>query len=352
MGAYHGVEQADAPRYRWCDKLRRRTQQPRPEEEGPCRGKRKPEALEQPQREQRIHDQPAGKCIYRKQRGKSEHDGTRRSQRRWRRDPLRRRLLRQPRIQQPDQGADAAIGDEHTAQRRQAVDASARQQIRHRGRECTDRRAKRPRQTVVRKHPDPPLALGRQRQARMLQRQEYADIAPARIQRADEGHQQQRPEVRQAGEAQASRRHQQGRGQQQEARRGMMSPGTERQRRQRRTEQGRRAQQSDMPEIVAQRQQVGRQQHRNVTVDESAQAAGKQQPANVLQWNRISHRTSGLPLTGSMLADAGNAMRKTLPWPGALLTSMRPPWASTAQRAIANPRPKPPASRLRAGSIR
>ena len=40
----------------------------------------------------------------------------------------------------------------------------------------------------------------------------------------------------------------------------------------------------------------------------------------------------------------GNTMRKILPFPSSLSTSMRPPFASTAQRAIERPSPSPPVS--------
>ncbi len=48
-------------------------------------GERKIETLEQPEREQRIHQQAAGEGVERKQRGEADDDGARRSQRgRWR----------------------------------------------------------------------------------------------------------------------------------------------------------------------------------------------------------------------------------------------------------------------------
>ena len=63
------------------------------------------------------------------------------------------------------------------------------------------------------------VALRRLGQARMLQRQEHADVARTRIERADEGDEQQRPERRQAGEAEAGGDHQQRRAEQQAVRR-------------------------------------------------------------------------------------------------------------------------------------
>ena len=45
-------------------------------------------------------------------------------------------------------------------------------------------------------------------------------------------------------------------------------------------------------------------------------------------------------------------MRQVLPWPSSLSSSMRPPWTSTAQRAMQSPRPAPPRSRAPSRSVR
>src|SRR6476619_3499703 len=47
---------------------------------------------------------------------------------------------------------------------------------------------------------------------------------------------------------------------------------------------------------------------------------------------------------------AGRSNVNALPWPGSLFATIRPPWASTMDRAIATPIPVPPSSRDRAGS--
>ena len=48
----------------------------------------------------------------------------------------------------------------------------------------------------------------------------------------------------------------------------------------------------------------------------------------------------------------GRVKKKVEPWPSALSTRMRPPWASTMCLAMARPRPVPPDSRERALSTR
>ena len=48
----------------------------------------------------------------------------------------------------------------------------------------------------------------------------------------------------------------------------------------------------------------------------------------------------------------GNKTRKTLPHPSSLSTSIRPPFASTADRAMARPSPIPPALLDRPASTR
>jgi hypothetical protein len=43
---------------------------------------------------------------------------------------------------------------------------------------------------------------------------------------------------------------------------------------------------------------------------------------------------------------------QVVPWPGALCTSIVPPWASIRARAMARPSPEPPLARSRAASAR
>src|SRR5947208_4199199 len=59
-----------------------------------------------------------------------------------------------------------------------------------------------------------------------------------------------------------------------------------------------------------------------------------------------------LSLAATAASTAGRSNVNALPLPGSLLATIRPPWASTMDRAIARPMPVPPSSRDRAGSTR
>ena len=114
----------------------------------------------------------------------------------------------------------------------------------------------------------------------MLERQEHADIARAGIDRAEEGDDQQRPERGDARETQPGRDHQQRGAEQQRVLRPAMTDGADRQRRERGTREGCRAEQSDVELPEAEREQVGGQQHRDVAVRERAQRAPDEQRKN------------------------------------------------------------------------
>ena len=58
MREHHRVDEADAARERRGGELRHRAQQPGPEEERARRGERQVEALEEPQREERLMMKP------------------------------------------------------------------------------------------------------------------------------------------------------------------------------------------------------------------------------------------------------------------------------------------------------
>ena len=113
----------------------------------------------------------------------------------------------------------------------------------------------------------------------MLERQEHAHVARARVERADERHEQQGPEVREAGEPHAGGEHQQGRTEQQLALAEAMTPGADRERRNRRSEQRRGAQYADGPDVESEREQIRRQQDRDVAIDERTQRTTRHQRA-------------------------------------------------------------------------
>jgi hypothetical protein len=68
MGEHHRVDQADAPGQPRRDRIGKRAERRGPEEKQAGRRQRQVEALEQPEREQRLHDKAAGKGIQEKQR--------------------------------------------------------------------------------------------------------------------------------------------------------------------------------------------------------------------------------------------------------------------------------------------
>ena len=67
---------------------------------------------------------------------------------------------------------------------------------------------------------------------------------------------------------------------------------------------------------------------------------------------RVPPRTSSRCGPRQHSSVAGSTTRKVEPEPGALSRSMRPPWASALHRAIARPRPTPPAACARPASTR
>ncbi|GAB4435872.1 MAG: hypothetical protein OHK0026_00560 [Rhodocyclaceae bacterium] len=110
----------------------------------------------------------------------------------------------------------------------------------------------------------------------MFQRQEYADIARAGIERSGEGHEQERPELRQSGEREPRRGHQQGCGEQQPALRKPMPPCAHRQRGQRRSEQGGGGHQAHFPPARAESEQMGGQEDGDIAVAERAQRPARE----------------------------------------------------------------------------
>ncbi len=150
----------------------------------------------------------------------------------------------------------------------------------HRGAECAN-------EGIAGKEGGARIALRGFGQARMFQRQEDTDIAGAWVHRADEGNEQERPEVRETGEQQAGAAHQPGGGEQQLALRITAPPLAHRQRHQRRAEQRRRADQPDVPHAQTERQQVDGQQNGDIAVGEGPQRATDQEPP------RLGGDTSG-----------------------------------------------------------
>ena len=114
----------------------------------------------------------------------------------------------------------------------------------------------------------------------MLEREEHAHVAGARVDRAEEGDDEQRPERRDAGEADPGCGHQQRRAEQQDAGRPAVTDGTHGQCRHGRTGERGRAEEADVELAEAERKQVGGQQHGDVAVGKGAQAASDEERQN------------------------------------------------------------------------
>ena len=83
MREHHRVDEADAPGEPGRDRKRKGAEQARPEEVQARRRQRQIEALEQPQRQQRLHDEAAGKGVDAEQRREPVDDTAGRPERRF-----------------------------------------------------------------------------------------------------------------------------------------------------------------------------------------------------------------------------------------------------------------------------
>ncbi|MNN18326.1 hypothetical protein D3C81_1315330 [compost metagenome] len=145
-----------------------------------------------------------------------------------------------------------------------------RSQCSHCGGECTD-------QPVAGEQRRPDVGRCRFRQPCVFQRQKDTDVAGARVQRADEGDHQKRPQRGEACKAQASRKHEYGRQHQQATLWVAVPDDADDDRGQGGADQGCAADEPDCHRIEPERQQVGRQQHGNIAIADATQrAAGKQ----------------------------------------------------------------------------
>jgi hypothetical protein len=114
---------------------------------------------------------------------------------------------------------------------------------------------------------------------RMLERQKDAHVARGRIERADEGDDEQWPEVVESSETEAGQDHEQGSGDQQRARVAPDGGEPDSQGQQSRAEQRGRGQHAHTDGIEAEQQQIGRQDNADEPVARGPQpAGGKEQP--------------------------------------------------------------------------
>ena len=124
---------------------------------------------------------------------------------------------------------------------------------------------------------------------RLLDRQKHADVPGGRVQGADEGHHEQRPERRQAGEADSRRRHQGRSGEQHALAPEAMTPETDHEGQQRRADERGGDRRADAQRREAEVGEVTGEHHAHHSVGESSQAASGDQPARVV-WRRDRHR--------------------------------------------------------------
>ena len=118
------------------------------------------------------------------------------------------------------------------------------------------------------------------REHRVVERHEDAGVAAARVERADERDEEQRPERRQPREAQSRRGHQHGCREEQAPDGEAVSPAADGERGQRRAEERRRAEEADLELGHAERQQIRRQHDGDEAVGEGAQRAGGEDEAD------------------------------------------------------------------------
>ena len=147
-------------------------------------------------------------------------------------------------------------------------------------RQRPDRGTERAYQTVTGEDRGPVTIRRQMRDQRMFERQEDADIAAGRIDRADESHQKQRPEGVQPSEAKPRRRHQKSRRKQPLAQPDTVTGIAQRQRQQCRAQQGGRGDQADFQRAIAQPPEMHGKQKRHEPVGDRPQPAPDQNPCD------------------------------------------------------------------------
>ena len=235
------------------------------------------ESFEQPQRQQRLDHEAAGKSIEAEQRGQLVDDMARRPERGS--GPL---LRTRPAswnasVDEAAEQSKARIQYKHDPERGELAEAKRRHQLRESRREGASRSRQRPDQAVAGKNPCAIGIVGFVRQHRMLQRHEHADAPCRRIGRARKRHDEEDGVIVDGGERHAGGRHQSGGGQQQPAVvvSGAKKTGCNRQ--QCGAEQRRCRHDSHLKRPQSKTQQIDRQQYGNEAIAEIAQRPRPQQ---------------------------------------------------------------------------
>ena len=174
-------------------------------------------------------------------------------------------------VGEPSEKAEEGVEAEHDLDRRDRANAERRQPLRRGGGKRADRPGERADEAVARERPGAPRRLDRPRQHRVLERDEHAGAAAGRIDRADEGDDQEDGIVVGGCVGEPARDHQRGGREQQPAHVVSGAEEPDAQGQQRRAEQGQRRDHADVERRQAERGEIDRQQDRDEAVAEVPQ---------------------------------------------------------------------------------
>src|SRR6185295_14371068 len=176
--------------------------------------------------------------------------------------------VRQSEKEQPDGSSHCGVENEHSPQRDPRLLRQTRSKRAERAGHRADERVARKRRR----------SIGGRGEHGVIERHENARVAAARVEGADAGDEEERPERGKPRETEPGRRHQQGRREQQAADREAMTPAPDGERGERRAEQRRRADDPDLEQAQPQRQEVRRQDYGDEAVGEPAQRPTDEDP--------------------------------------------------------------------------
>ena len=272
MGEHHGVDEADAPGKPRRDRIGECREHAGPEEEQACGRQRQVEALEQPERQQRLHDQAARKGIQAEQRGELVDSAARRSERRAGALLLGLRV-REPSIEQGSEQAERGVAVEHRLERCEPAETGRHQEIRRRSHQRSCGGRERAGEAVAGEGARAIVVGNAAGQHRVLDRDQNAAVTGVGIDRANKCHQQHERDVRPLRECDAGRHHQGGAKQQHGAQIVARRHEACHQRQQRRAKESRGGHDPDLGRAQADRRQIGRQDDDRKAVGEAAYAA-------------------------------------------------------------------------------
>jgi hypothetical protein len=257
---------------------------PCPEEDGAGGGKRKAEALEQPERQERLDDQAPGEGIETEQGRQRQHDAARAAKRlRGRRAGLGgRHALRQAPVEQQREPAQAGVEQECRLQRRPQPGTQefggrfgqGGAEGAHGGRDRADEAVAGEERCAI-------AVAHHAGELRLLERQEDADVSRGRVERAEEGDDEQGPEVLEPGEGDPGQRHQRGGPDQQPPTRGAVGVEPYEKREEGRAGERRGRDHAGLERAVAEIEEIDRQQQTHEAIADRPQAARGEQKARL-----------------------------------------------------------------------